>query len=85
MVIDQLAEAVVENIRHGIVHGDMWEGSILVSGRRRPKVKIMDWAQARPITTRTVAHVDPTVDYDYVRRWTIPDMVPSAWDPHRHW
>lgn len=74
-VIDQLADAVVENLRLGIVHNDLVVPNITVSRRKRPVIRIIDYETARPLTAENLGEVSPSGDYDAVRTIVVPYLA----------
>lgn len=71
-VIDQLADAIVEHIRLGVVHNDMRPSNIILSGRHRPRIKIVDYARAQIATGNALEAVDLSKDFVDVYHDVIP-------------
>lgn len=55
-VLDQLADALVNHLWLGVVHGDIHSGNIVVS--RGMQVKIIDYARAKPLTRETIKNYE---------------------------
>lgn len=71
-VIDQLADALVDHLRLGVVHNDMRPDNILVSGRDRPRIKIVDYARAQLATGSALDAIELYKDYLDVYHDVIP-------------
>ena len=71
-IIDQLADALVDHLRLGVVHNDMRPDNILVSGRDRPRIKIIDYERAQLATGNVLEAIDLYKDYLDVYHDVIP-------------
>lgn len=76
-ILDQLADALVDHLRLGVVHGDILPGNILVyrGSRRRPvKIKLIDYEMAMPMMGGNIESTGH-VDYGDVLRDVIPALA----------
>lgn len=78
-VIDQLADALAEHICLGVSHNDLRPSNIIVSGRKRPKIRIIDYGRAELMTGNTLEAVDLSKDYVDVYNDVIPLL--ARWNP----
>lgn len=76
-VLDQLAGAITEHIRLGVIHHDLHPFNILLLrkkalGRKVPVLKIIDYGRAKAVTHGNVGYADIAEDYEAVRKKVIP-------------
>jgi serine/threonine protein kinase len=58
-IVEQFADALVEQMRLGVMHGDIRSSNIIVSGQKRPKLKVIDYETAFPLTSEELDRLKP--------------------------